>query len=200
LSFRAKIDLKYPAMTDDVVLSSIGNYALEPQTASRERVVSTEPALASGATAVQGTTLMAVRRKKSVAPAAALPDLDYTPLLADVCTLVEHARRAAARSVNATMTELYWHIGRLVVEREQGGAERAAYGDARIRRLAEDLTRRFGRGFSHSNLAQMRRFHLSWPKSQTLSAKPVTKPKFQTLSGKSAARPKFPLLGQMGAA
>jgi hypothetical protein len=43
------------------------------------------------------------------------------------------------------MTATYWEIGRRIVEFEQGGAERAAYGDALVERLAKDLTQRFGR-------------------------------------------------------
>jgi hypothetical protein len=61
------------------------------------------------------------------------------------------------------MTATYWEIGRRIVEFEQGGAERAAYGDALVERLAKDLTQRFGRGFSRQNLWQMRAFFRAWP-------------------------------------
>ena len=73
-------------------------------------------------------------------------------------------------SVNAVMTATYWEIGRRVVEYEQDGKARAGYGEALLRRLSADLTRRFGRGFSERNLEQMRAFHEGWPISQTLSA------------------------------
>jgi predicted nuclease of restriction endonuclease-like (RecB) superfamily len=87
-----------------------------------------------------------------------------------IVELLESSRRAAVRSVNALMTATYWEIGHSIVEFEQGGAERAFYGDALIRRLAVDLTASFGRGYSVRNIEQMRRFYLSWPIAQTPSA------------------------------
>lgn len=94
----------------------------------------------------------------------------YHDLQTGIVELLEAARASAVRSVNALMTATYWEIGRRIVESEQGGAERAAYGEGLIPRLAEDLTRRFGRGFSMRNLEQMRQFYLGWPISQTVSA------------------------------
>ncbi|MEI1376780.1 PDDEXK nuclease domain-containing protein [Nostoc sp.] len=63
----------------------------------------------------------------------------------------------------------YWEIGRRIVELEQGGEKRAEYGAAVITRLSEDLTARFSKGFSKTNLEQMRRFYLEWQIAQTLS-------------------------------
>ena len=60
------------------------------------------------------------------------------------------------------MTATYWEVGRRIVEYEQGGKERAEYGAALIRSLADDLHREFGRGFSKRNLDYMRRFYLTW--------------------------------------
>ena len=95
----------------------------------------------------------------------------YDEILADVAALLEQARHAAARSVNAVMTATYWAIGRRVVEHEQGGEERAGYGEALIIRLSKDLTDRFGRGFGRRNLFQMRAFYLTYrEKGQTVSA------------------------------
>jgi len=73
------------------------------------------------------------------------------------------------------MTATYWEIGRRIVEFEQGGTERAAYGEALVERLSEDLTGRFGRGFSRQNLGQMRAFYRAWPAERIC----------QTVSGKS---------------
>lgn len=84
--------------------------------------------------------------------------------------LLEGARREAARSVNHLMTTVYWEIGRLIVESEQSGEKRAAYGKALLKRLSDDLTARFGRGFSERNLEQMRLFYLVWQIPQTVSA------------------------------
>ena len=71
----------------------------------------------------------------------------YGVLLADVVRVIEEARRAAARSVNAVMTATYWLVGQRIVEEEQAGQARAGYGELLIERLSEDLTFRFGRGF-----------------------------------------------------
>jgi hypothetical protein len=113
---------------------------------------------------------------------------DYVGIHSAIVKLLEEARRAAARSVNALMTASYWEIGRRIVEAEQGGQERAEYGEQIIKRLAEDLTTRFGRGFSRQNLQQMRLFYLGWPTGQicqTPSGKSMPMTKVQTLSGES---------------
>jgi len=70
---------------------------------------------------------------------------DYSGLHGAIVALLEAGRRAAARSINALMTAVYWEIGRRIVEFEQGGQDRAAYGDTLISRLGEDLSCRFGR-------------------------------------------------------
>jgi predicted nuclease of restriction endonuclease-like (RecB) superfamily len=93
------------------------------------------------------------------------PD-SYGHIHASIVELLEDARRTAARNVNALMTASYWEIGRRIVEAEQGGQERAEYGEHLIQRLADDLTARFGRGFGVVNLSQMRRFYLAWPPEQ----------------------------------
>ena len=101
-------------------------------------------------------------------------DAQYQSIFGDVSIIIDAARRSAARSVNAVMTAAYWMIGQHIVEFEQSGEERAEYGTALIKRLAEDLTQRFGRGFGAVNLSQMKRFYLLWPSErifQTLSEK-----------------------------
>lgn len=112
--------------------------------------------------------------------------VSYNDLLDDVADVIESSRHAAARSVNAVMTITYWLIGRRIIEQEQQGAARAGYGDALLKRLAHDLSKRFGRGFSERNLEQMRAFYLGWPISQTASAKLID------LSSE-AFRSRFPL-------
>lgn len=115
---------------------------------------------------------------------------DYAAIHADIVALLEAARHAAARSVNAVMTASYWSVGRRIVEFEQGGQERAAYGEALLKRLSGDLSARFGRGFSERNLEQMRLFYLFWSPekiSQTPSAKLAAPRIPQMLSANSAA-------------
>ena len=74
------------------------------------------------------------------------------------------------------MTATYWEVGRRIVEFEQGGEKRAGYGEALLKQLAQDLTTRFGRGFSVQNLENMRLFYGAY----------VAREISQTLSGKSA--------------
>lgn len=101
-------------------------------------------------------------------PPAHLSQTDYAAVHGDIVALLEAARRAAARSVNAVMTATHWAVGRRIVEGEQGGQERAAYGEGLIKRLGGDLSRQFGRGFGQRNLAQMRAFYLAWPADRIL--------------------------------
>ena len=82
----------------------------------------------------------------------------YAGIHAGIVSLLESARGASARAVNALMTVTYWEIGRRIVEAEQGGKRRADYGERLIERLATDLTKRFGRGFGVDNLELMRLF------------------------------------------
>jgi hypothetical protein len=89
------------------------------------------------------------------------PSAEYGGLIGGIAELLEAARRTAARTVNALMTATYWEIGRRIVEFEQGGEKRAEYGEGLMARLADDLTARFGRGFSRQNLQRFRLFYLS---------------------------------------
>ena len=88
------------------------------------------------------------RKQLSLRRSALSQDAPYEAVFGDVSKIVDAARESAARSVNAAMTAAYWLVGRRIVEFEQSGEERADYGAALIERLAEDLTGRFGRGFS----------------------------------------------------
>ena len=99
--------------------------------------------------------------------------LDYGTVSNDVAGIIEAARRSAVRAVNAAMTTAYWLIGRRIVEYEQGGKERAEYGEMLLQRLAQDLTAQFGRGFSYPNLNKFRQFYLSYPPERILSTPPI---------------------------
>ncbi|MDT3671793.1 MAG: PDDEXK nuclease domain-containing protein [Aromatoleum sp.] len=102
---------------------------------------------------------------KPSTPATQAP-ADYAAVHGDIVALLEAARRAAARSVNALMTASYWEIGRRIVEFEQGGAARAEYGKALLKRLSADLSVRFGRGFGVDSLESMRMFYKTYPPEQ----------------------------------
>lgn len=84
---------------------------------------------------------------------------------------MERARNAAARHVCIDQLLAYWNNGRLIVEYEQNGRDRAEYGDKTLVRLSKRLTERLGRGFSRSNLQYMRLLYLKHPICQTLSGK-----------------------------
>ena len=77
-------------------------------------------------------------------------------------TLLE-ARHRAYRAVNAAMVDTYWQIGRMIVEEEQGGQDRAAYGKQVLTFLSDKLTMEFGEGFDPSNLRYMRLVFLAFP-------------------------------------
>lgn len=72
------------------------------------------------------------------------PPAGYAGIHDGIVELLDAARQAAARNVNALMTASYWDIGRRIVEAEQKGRQRAGYGDQLIERLSADLTVRFG--------------------------------------------------------
>lgn len=107
---------------------------------------------------------------------------DYRSFLARVSDLLEQARRKTVRQVNTVITYTYWKIGKLVVEEEQRGKERAKYGEYLIQRLSKDLTRRFGRGFTERNLWAIRQFYLTYPILHALRAE-LTWTHYRLLSG-----------------
>jgi predicted nuclease of restriction endonuclease-like (RecB) superfamily len=91
---------------------------------------------------------------------------NYEHIRTGIVELLKAVRSAAARNVNSIMTATYWEIGRRIVTLEQGGEERAEYGEQLIEQLARDLIRQFGRGFGRANLRQMRAFYRAWPEPQ----------------------------------
>ncbi|NTV28777.1 MAG: DUF1016 domain-containing protein [Candidatus Omnitrophica bacterium] len=91
------------------------------------------------------------------------PKGDYDQFLNGLNSLLEEARRSAACAVNRVITSTYWEMGRRIVEFEQKGEKRAAYGAAILNRLSADLTGRFGKGFGLDNLELFRAFYLMYP-------------------------------------
>ena len=119
-------------------------------------------------------------------PVEAASNGAYQALVGGIASVIDEARRAATRSVNAAMTAAYWLIGGHIVEFEQGGRERGEYGRGVVERLASDLSARYGRGFSARSLWQMRAFYVAWPvlQHEPASLAPVAG-KLQTLSAES---------------
>ncbi|MCT4640163.1 MAG: PDDEXK nuclease domain-containing protein [Bacteroidales bacterium] len=87
-----------------------------------------------------------------------------------ISKLLRQARNTVVNTINTTMVQTYFDIGKVIVEEEQGGEERAKYGKYILKELSERLTKEFGKGFSQRNLEQMRQFYLNYSKAQTLSA------------------------------
>ncbi|WEK33435.1 MAG: PDDEXK nuclease domain-containing protein [Candidatus Pseudobacter hemicellulosilyticus] len=84
----------------------------------------------------------------------------------EIKDILAQARKRTYAMVNAAMVEAYWQIGRRIVEEEQQGKERAAYGEAILKELSKALTVDFGRGFSYANLRNFRQFYLTYPDQQ----------------------------------
>jgi predicted nuclease of restriction endonuclease-like (RecB) superfamily len=85
---------------------------------------------------------------------------NYLGLITDLTSLIEQGRKAAVRYVNTALVATYWLIGRRIVEYEQKGKERAEYGEALLKRLSDDLTRQFGKGWGEPHLRAVRQFYL----------------------------------------
>jgi len=86
-----------------------------------------------------------------------------------VVKLLKQAQSNVVQSVNKTMVLTYFEIGRMIVEEEQKGKDRAEYGQQLIHELSNRLSTEFDKGFSPTNIKQMRSFYLIYSKSQTVS-------------------------------
>ena len=94
---------------------------------------------------------------------------DYGNFPDRVSAIFAQARSRAIRDINLTQIMAYLEIGKEIVEFEQKGKSRGEYGEKLIERLSEDMSKKFGRGFSPTNLKMMRLFYQLFPIRQTLS-------------------------------
>ena len=94
---------------------------------------------------------------------------EYEELISRVGEVLEQGRRNVVQAVNSAMVRTYWEIGRTIVEYEQNGHKKAEYGSDVLNTLSRDLTDRFGKGFSRSNVFYIRKLYLTYEKVQTLS-------------------------------
>ena len=92
---------------------------------------------------------------------------NITPVFEEIKNLVINSRNRVYAAVNTEMLNLYWNIGKVIMEIQQGD-ERASYGEAVLEKLSEKLTREFGKGFSTRNLERMRKLYLYFPIPTTL--------------------------------
>ena len=96
-------------------------------------------------------------------------DAAYQKLIDNITMLWGEAKTKAATTVNTELLDANWQTGKYIVEYEQGGKQKAEYGKQLITNLAKDLTTKNGKGFSRSNLIYMRKFYLTFQKSETVS-------------------------------
>ena len=82
--------------------------------------------------------------------------------------IIDNARNKVYRTANIEMLQAYWNAGRLIVDEEQNGNDRATYGSFLISNLSGKLTREYGKGYTESNLKYMRQFYLTFEKSHAL--------------------------------
>ncbi|WP_433768042.1 PDDEXK nuclease domain-containing protein [Pseudomonas putida] len=90
-------------------------------------------------------------------------DPQITSLLGNIGELIRQARLTVQRAVDTAQVQTYWQIGRHIVEFEQDGSRRAAYGKHLLAKLAKVLTVEFGKGFDETNLRKMRLFYQAFP-------------------------------------
>ncbi len=116
-------------------------------------------------------------------------------LFKNIKTLIEQSRRELYHVANITLVETYFHAGRLIVEHEQQGSNRAVYAKETLKKLSDKLAYTLGRGFSVDNLENMRKFYIVYKddynmhilkneKSETVSRKLKSSNKSETLSRK----------------
>ncbi len=146
---------------------------------------------------------MTTSGKQKISTAKSSPKKTAKPthsFIQEAIELVASARQHVVRQTNSVMVFTYFQIGRLIVQNEQQGNAKAGYGKKTITLLSTKLTSEFGKGFSVSNLEQMRSFYIAFEsrisKSQPLagksrkqakevSATTETRSKSQPLAGKS---------------
>ena len=110
-------------------------------------------------------------------------------LVNDLRSIVSKARSKAFAAVNYSLVERNWRIGQRIVEQEQNGASRAEYGKHVIEVASAALTEEFGKGFSYTNIANYKRFYLTFNNLQILQtvSEEFNNPIQQTLPAKSSA-------------
>lgn len=89
-------------------------------------------------------------------------------LVRNIKALIENAKKQVVRNVNTTMLLTYFEVGKMIVEYDQKGQRRAEYAKKTLKTLSKTLTNEFGKGYSVDNLQWMRKFFITYSKSQML--------------------------------
>lgn len=97
--------------------------------------------------------------------------VNTTDMINEIKEVLQNARLNISYQVNSELLSAYWSIGKIIIEHEQNNNERAEYGKQTLKELSKALTAEFGKGFSRSNLQNMRAFYQTYQKCQTLSGK-----------------------------
>ena len=97
-----------------------------------------------------------------------LTNENINPIFEEIRDLINNSRNRVYSTVNTEMLNLYWNIGKIIMEIQQGN-ERASYGDSVLNKLSQKLTAEFGKGFSKRNLERMRKFYIFFPIATTVS-------------------------------
>ena len=100
-----------------------------------------------------------------------MSDLQNQAIISEIKQVLISARENVAKAVNNELLVAYWNIGKIIVETEQSGSEKAEYGKQLLKSLSKELTNELGKGFSRSNLQNMRLLYLNYPICQSLSGK-----------------------------
>jgi len=95
----------------------------------------------------------------------------YNQLLNKIGLTYTNAKSKAVNAVNIELINAYWSIGKHIIDFEQSGNIKAEYGDKLLLGLSKDLSLKYGKGFSRSNLQYMRLLYKCYPICQTLSGK-----------------------------
>jgi len=95
----------------------------------------------------------------------------YQELVDTIGVALEQGKLQTVQKVNTVLVATYWQIGQQIVAFEQNGEDRAVYGASLLKNISKDLTAKYGKGFSRSNLQNMRLLYARFPNCQTLSEK-----------------------------
>lgn len=98
-----------------------------------------------------------------------MTELENVNLYAGIADIIKQTKNIVRSTANSAMVITYWNIGRLLVENEQAGKQRAEYGLQTIIKMSEQLTLEFGKGFDSSNLKRMRQFYTLFSKGGAVS-------------------------------
>lgn len=93
----------------------------------------------------------------------------FQPLFELLSEIRERDSMSGSKKPQFALVESFWHIGRLIVENEQGGESKALYGDYLVERLAKELTFTFGKGYNQTNIRWARQLYLNYPIHHTSS-------------------------------